>query len=127
MSDIAKHADSVLNQWGDSVRSGNQIRLEAKISSIYTLATSGRGLNLADNIVEEVDHIVGSLQEPIRRVVRRYYLDEIAKKRYAYHSRETRTIKMKARSESLSEHLFKDYLRIGRFIVHQKLQDAKFI
>jgi len=126
--EIAKEADGVLNQWADATRSGNRTTLDFKISGIYTSRWPLPGrLKLDDSILDEVDHIVGALQDPMRQVIRRYYLDEIPGKRYLYYKKDIRTIEMKARTESIGIGAFKDYLRIGRYIVHQKMVDLDLI
>lgn len=127
MSDeIVKRADNILSHWASSTRANSRIGTEVKISSIYTKATATkRVLVVEEHVLEYVDHIIGQMTDPIRRVMKRYYLDPT--KKGGFYPVGSRTIKEKAKHEQLSEHNFNDYLKIGRHITHQKLQDAKFI
>jgi len=121
---VTKEADSVLNAWGDETRKGFRFFLGVKLSSIYP--RSRGGVILEDNILNEVDHIVGAMAEEVKRVVIRYYVDPIKNKRKFY-KKDTRTMEMKATTEGIYVKSFESLLRIGRYIVYSQLKAKGFI
>ncbi len=115
-----KIADGVLNQWADVHRVGFSVDLGTNITSIYREG-SGVGLSLEENLIDEVDIIVGAMQFEIHESIIRYYLDPIPGKKYVYFKKDYRTIKMKAETEKISADQLNINLRIGRNIVYHQL------
>lgn len=122
-SHMAKQAHVVLEEWSRFIRAGNRIRLGGNVSSIYHQATPVNYRTFNEDRIGRVDAIVNAIQNPIRRVGRRYYLDEVKGKRHIYHPLSTRAIEHKAKDEEMSVDIFKGHLKIFRHIVFHKLQE----
>ena len=120
MSSFAiKLADRRLFEWSSSVRGGNRIDIGYKISSAY--GTKVPGIEHDNDIYDVIDHIVGRLQDPFKRIITRHYLDPVPNKKHLYFSR-TRTITNKAKTEKLAVSTYKDYLNIGRTMVYNEIE-----
>ncbi len=119
MSDeIIKQTDAILHQWGNGIRSGSRINLKAKISAVY--GSNVVGIELEDNIVEDVDHVVNRLADPMRRVLKRHYVDEHPFKKGTFYN--DRTHEQKAKTERLDVRNFYTYLSLGRHMAYTAFQ-----
>ena len=135
-SEVTRAADNVLSHWADCTKKNNLIGTEVKISGIYKIAVpSSKVLIVEEHVIDYIDHVVGQMHEPLKRVVKRYYLDqkiniENGKKKIikrSYYPQHIRTIKDKSASEDLSEANFINYLTIARHLIYQKLSDLNFV
>jgi hypothetical protein len=120
MKESARKADTVLASWGRFVRAGGAIG-GLGYPSMTTLArlVCPSRIKLDDNIMEEIDILVGTLDQPFRRVIHRHYVDE--RKPSGYYP-EMRTQEMKASSERMSLSSYKISLHIGRNQLNEKLE-----
>jgi len=114
--DDIKRIDAVLYSWGKWVKSGGSLKfLGYPTSSPFVI--KGSGVRVDDMMMTEVDHVIGRLEEPYKRVIRRTYLDErplnSTRKDSIYYTY-NRTQKEMAKTEKMTVANFSDVLRMAR-------------
>ena len=111
-----KRIDAVLYSWGKWVKSGGSLKfLGYPTSSPFVI--KGSGVRVDELTMTEVDHMVGRLEEPYKRIVKRTYLDErprnSTRKDSIYYTYD-RTQKEMAKTERMTVANFSDVLRMAR-------------
>ena len=111
-----KRIDAVLYSWGKWVKSGGSVKfLGYPTSSPFVI--KGSGVRVDELTMTEVDHIIGRLEEPYKRIVKRAYLDErplnSTRKDSIYYTY-NRTQKEMAKTERMTVANFSDVLRMAR-------------
>ena len=114
--DDIKRIDAVLYSWAKWVKSGGSLKfLGYPTSSPFVI--KGSGVRLDELMMTEVDHVIGRLEEPYKRIIRRAYLDErplnSTRKDSHYYSYD-RTQKEMAKTEKMTVANFSDVLRMAR-------------
>ena len=114
--DDIKRIDSVLYSWGKWVKSGGSLKfLGYPTSSPFVI--KGSGVRVDDIVMTEVDCVIGRLEEPYKRIIRRAYLDErphnTTRKDSNYYTYD-RTQKEMAKTEKMTVANFSDVLRMAR-------------
>ena len=114
--DDIKRIDAVLYSWGKWVKSGGSLKfLGYPTSSPFVI--KGSGVRVDELTMTEVDHMVGRLEEPYKRIVKRTYLDErprnSTRKDSIYYTYD-RTQKEMAKTERMTVANFSDVLRMAR-------------
>ena len=114
--DDIKRIDAILYSWSKWVKAGGSLKFLGYPTSVpYVI--KGSGVRVDDVVMTEVDSIIGKMQDPYKRVIRRAYLDErphnSTRKDIRYYTYD-RTQKEMAKSESMTVATFTDVLRMAR-------------
>jgi len=117
-----KYIDRKLYEWSCFVRASNRVDIGFTISSAY--GTRVPGISHDKDIYSVIDHAVGSMQEPFRRVVIRHYLDPVPNKRHVYYA-SWRQNRHKAKTEKMAVSTYNDYLQSGKAMVFNKIDKLK--
>ena len=122
MKDSAREIDCILASWGRWTRAGGNIgglgypsmTVIAKMSAV-----PANRVRPDENVMEELDIIIGRLNQPFRRIVHRHYVD--VREPSGYYP-EMRTQEMKAKSEGMTVGSYKVSLHIARNQINEKLE-----
>jgi hypothetical protein len=108
-----KAIDSILHSWGKWVKDGGSVRhLGFPSASPFVLKTGG--VTIEDSILLEVDHQVGRLSEPFKRIIKRQYIDARSKASKHKYFPENRSQYEQAQSERMTVSEYADVLRMAR-------------
>ena len=114
--DDIKRIDAVLYSWGKWVKSGGSLKfLGYPTSSPFVI--KGSGVRLDELMMTEIDYMVGRLEEPYKRVIRRTYLDERplnSTRKDSHYYNYDRTQQEMAKTEKMTVANFSDVLRMAR-------------
>jgi len=121
MRDDTRKVDTVLASWGRWIKAGHSVAgLGYPSMTPYARAITPTGSKPDVSVMEEVDIMVGRMNEPFQKVLRRHYIDQRPKG--GFYS-ESRSLKDKARSERMPYTAFKTALFIARNRMAEKLED----
>ena len=114
--DDIKRIDAILYSCSKWVKAGGSLKFLGYPTSVpYVI--KGSGIKVDDVVMTEVDSIIGKMEQPYKRIIRRAYLDErphnTTRKDSNYYTYD-RTQKEMAKSESMTVANFSDVLRMAR-------------
>ena len=112
----------MLASWGRWIKAGHSVAgLGYPSMTPYARAITPTGSRPDVSVMEEVDIMVGRMNEPFQRVLRRHYIDQHPNG--GFYAESTRSQKDKARSERMAYTSYKTALHIARNRMAEKMEE----